>query len=202
MNLDELLKVINDDKADKLIEKLKKENSNKSKSKVSKNKAFEVIEEDLKNYGYLFKSKKEPKTYKESNIMKGRSDLKKKGNKYEVETELNIKNDLDSKVKRALKKSIIDETNKKIKGFKKPVGFGIKGGMVELDDSSSSEEDEPKKKIDKKELMNYAKMLAHLLGHIEDPNEPIDKKDYRDAKKLIDDMGKVKRGRGRPRKNI
>jgi uncharacterized protein YoxC len=133
--------------------------------------------------------------------MKGRSDLKKKSNgKYEVETELNIRDNLDSKVKRALKKSIIDETNKKIKGFKKPVGFGIKGGMIELDDSSSSEEDEPKKKIDKKELMNYAKMLAHLLGHIEDPNEPVDKKDYRDAKKLIDDMGKVKgkgiKGRG------
>jgi Fic family protein len=78
----------------------------------------------------------------------------------------------------------------------------MRGGMIELDDSSSSEEDEPKKKIDKKELMNYAKMLSHLLGHIEDPKEPIDKKDYRDAKKLIDDMEKVKRGRGRPRKNI
>jgi hypothetical protein len=150
----------------------------------------------LKNKLGLTKSKtKKSKEYKESNIMKGRSDLKKKGDKYEVETELNIKEGLEPKVKRALKKSIIDETNKKIKNYKKPVGFGMRGGMVELDDSSSSEEDEPKKKIDKKELMNYAKMLAHLLGHIEDPREPIDKKDYRDAKKLIDDMEKVK-GKG------
>jgi hypothetical protein len=145
----------------------------------------------------VFEGEELKKKYIEGNIMKARSDLKKKGSKYEVETELKVKEGLEPKVKRALKKSIIEETNKKIKGFKKPVGFGIKGGMVELDDSSSSsEEDEPKKKIDKKELMNYAKMLAHLLGHIEDPNEPIDKKDYIDAKKLIDDMGKVKKGRG------
>jgi hypothetical protein len=150
----------------------------------------------------VFEGEELKKKYKEGNIMKARSDLKKKGSKYEVETEMNVKEGLEPKVKRALKKSIIDETNKKIKGFKKPVGFGMRGGMIELDDSSSSEEDEPKKKIDKKELMNYAKMLSHLLGHIEDPKEPIDKKDYRDAKKLIDDMEKVKRGRGRPRKNI
>jgi len=184
-----------------LLKNIEKGEQRKIKRKEQDDEIALLMKElEEKNKSYI-PSKKEPKTYKESNIMKGRSDLKKKSNgKYEVETELNIKEGLEPKVKRALKKSIIDETNKKIKGFKKPVGFGMRGGMIELDDSSSSEEDEPKKKIDKKELMNYAKMLAHLLGHIEDPKEPIDKKDYRDAKKLIDDMEKVKgkgiKGRG------
>jgi hypothetical protein len=55
---------------------------------------------------------KEPKTYKEENIMNCLSDLKKKGNKYSVNTEFNINNDIDDKVKRALIKSIIEELNK------------------------------------------------------------------------------------------
>jgi hypothetical protein len=49
--------------------------------------------------------------YKEENIMKGRSDLKKKGEKYEVETELNVRKGLEPKVKLALMKSIITELN-------------------------------------------------------------------------------------------
>jgi hypothetical protein len=52
------------------------------------------------------------KTYEEGTIMKGRSDLKKKGSKYEIETEININNDINDKVKRALIKSIIEELNK------------------------------------------------------------------------------------------
>ena len=43
-------------------------------------------------------------------------------------------------------------------------------------------------------------MLHHLLSHIEDPKEPIDEKDYKDSKKIIEDMKVVKK-RGRPRKN-
>jgi hypothetical protein len=62
--------------------------------------------------------KKEQKTYKESNIMKGRSDLKKKGDKYEVETELHINNDIDDKIKRALIKSIIEELNRNFDDYK------------------------------------------------------------------------------------
>lgn len=87
------------------------------------------------------KSKKETKKYKEEEIMKGKSELKKKGNKYTVDTELNIKEGLEPKVKRALKKSIIDETNKKIKGYKKPVGFGFYSGSIDLDYGSSSSDD-------------------------------------------------------------
>lgn len=157
------------------------EYNKKGKLSKSNNNKLHIIEEG----GRVGKSKK---SYKEGNIMKARSDLKKKGSKYEVETEMNIKEGLEPKVKRALKKSIIEETNKKIKKFKKPVGFGFKGGSINLDysssdDSSSSDEEEPKKKVDVNELKNYAKMLSHLLEHIEDPKEK-----------------PVKKGRGRPRK--
>jgi hypothetical protein len=51
-------------------------------------------------------------TYKEGNMMKGSSELKKKNNKYYIDTEFNINNDIDDKVKRALIKSIIEELNK------------------------------------------------------------------------------------------
>jgi hypothetical protein len=68
---------------------------------------------DLKGYEKNFGNKKTIKTYKESNLMKGRYDLKKnKSGKYSVDTEMNIKKDLEPKVKRALIKSIIEELNK------------------------------------------------------------------------------------------
>lgn len=168
----------------KEIEEMNKSNFNINMFISDKQKE---IDEGLK------KRKNKKKTYKESNIMKGRSDLKKKTNgKYEVETELNIKKGLEPKVQRALKKSVNEELTK-----------GFKGGSINLDysDSSSDEEKEVKKKVDINELRNYAKMLSHLLDHIEDPKEPIDKKDYKDVKKLIDNMEKVKKGRGRPRKH-
>ena len=198
------------------------------------------------------------KDYKETNLMKGRSDLKKKGDKYTVDTDLNIKKNLDPKVKKALKKSILEEVNERLKGS----GFN-KIEFSSDEESSSDEETEgkgfminnveqftpselrhkklkdeyyskkkfdkeyeqkekekerilkstakatkdrlkessKKPKIDKRELKNYSSMLKHLLSHIEDPKEPVDKKDYKGAKKLIDDMEIVKRPRGRPRKN-
>jgi hypothetical protein len=55
---------------------------------------------------------KKSKTYEEGTIMKGHYELKKKGDKYSVDMELNINNDIDDKVKRALIKSIIEELNK------------------------------------------------------------------------------------------
>lgn len=48
--------------------------------------------------------------------MKARSDLKKNGDKYTVDTEMNIKKGLDGKIKKALKKSIETELNKKMSG--------------------------------------------------------------------------------------
>jgi hypothetical protein len=51
--------------------------------------------------------------YKEGNILKCKSELKlNSNNKYEVETKININDNIDDKIKRALIKSIIEELNK------------------------------------------------------------------------------------------
>ncbi len=144
------------------------------------------------------KNKKPKRQYKESNIMKARSDLKKKGDKYTVDTEMNVKEGLDGKTKRALKKSIEDEVKKKIKGFKKPVGFGVEKIVL---DYSSSEDEKPKKRgrpkkgkgledfddssSDEDDIKEYGKILNHLIGHIKDPKEKIDPNDYKQAIELI-----------------
>lgn len=163
-------------------------------------------EEEIGNYGYNYpenditlknvkKSKKidkenkitnNIKPFKEKNIMKARSDIKKSGDKFLVDTNMKVKKSLEPKVKNALKKSINLALDKE-----------FKGGSINLDYGSSDESsDGEKSKIDKNELKNYASMLRHLLEHIEDDSEPIDKKDYKDAKKLIDNMEKVKKGKG------
>jgi len=135
------------------------------------------------------------KEYKESNIMKARSDLKKnKDGKYSVDTEMNIKKGLEPKVKKALKKSVILELDKEIEG----------SGFRKIDlDYSSSEDEKPKKKrgrppkkgkglicdsdseSDDDEIKEYGKILSHLVSHIKDPKEPIDKKDFKQAIELI-----------------
>lgn len=122
------------------------------------------------------------KVYKEANIMKGRSDLKKKGDKYTVDTELNIKKGLEPKVKRALKKSVETELDKKIKGEglrKIKLDFSDdekpKRGKGIYSDSSSDEED----------IKEYGKLLKHLISHISDPKEKIDKKDFKQSIELI-----------------
>jgi hypothetical protein len=120
------------------------------------------------------------------NIMKGKSDLVKKGNKYSVDTDLDVKKGLDSKVKRALRKSIIEELDRRLEGK----------GLISDSDSDSSSDEEDKKR----EIKNYSKIIKHLISHIEDPKEPTDKKDVRDAKSLISSIEKVKRKRGRPKK--
>lgn len=145
------------------------------------------------------KSSKPKKEYKEEKIMKASSDLKKKGDKYTIDTEMNVKEGLDGKTKRALKKSIEDEVKKKIKGFKKPVGFGVEKIVL---DYSSSEDEKPKKRgrpkkgkgiiediddssSDEDDIKEYGKILKHLIGHIKDPKEKIDKNDYKQAIELI-----------------
>lgn len=64
------------------------------------------------------KTKKSKTEYKEGEIMKARSELIKKGDKYSVDIELNIKKGLDPKVKRALIKSIIEELNRNFDDYK------------------------------------------------------------------------------------
>jgi hypothetical protein len=131
------------------------------------------------------------KKRKEQNLMKGRSDLKKKGDKYTVDTEMNVRKGLEPEVKRALKKSVVEELDKRIKG----------SGIINLDSSSENDSSSSDEEIDINEMKNYSRMLSHLLNHIKDPKEPLDKKDCNDSKKLIDNMCNVKKKRGRPRKS-
>ena len=45
-------------------------------------------------------------------------------------------------------------------------------------------------------LKNYDMLLKHLTSHIVDPREPIDPKDFRQSKLLINSIERVKQGRG------
>ena len=99
---------------------------------------------------------KQQKEYKEENIMKAHSELKKdkETGKYQVETEMNIKEGLDKKTKTALQKSIIEETKKR-----------ITGGNLHYD-SSSSDEEENKKKTEFQEgnIMNvYSEIIKNKI---------------------------------------
>lgn len=153
---------------------------------VNKGKKMGLINiKDIENKPKEEDLTKENKTYKEANIMKGRSDLKKNGDKITVDTELNIKKGLEPKIKRALKKSVEAELDKKISGS----GFNrirldlsdseddIKGrGLISDSDESSSDEED---------IKEYGKLLKHLISHITDPKEKIDKKDFKQSIELI-----------------
>ena len=160
----------------------------------------EEIPDDLKKEydikDIIPKTKKAPKEYKEEKIMKGESELTKgKNGKYSVETELDIKKDLEPKVKRALKKSIISATEKELKGY---------GIRKKIDLDYSSDEDKPMRKgkgyyydsdssSDEEDLKEYSKILKHLISHITDKKEKIDKLDVKQAKELIDKIKNKKK---------
>jgi hypothetical protein len=109
-----------------IIEEAKKsrEESKRLKEETKKVKEFKSlypeITTDIRKHFEEWMAKGEPKPsktkknklYHEGEIMKGKSKLKKKGDKYSVDTEFNINNDIDDKVKRAFVKSIIEELNK------------------------------------------------------------------------------------------
>lgn len=66
----------------------------------------------------IIKNSKKYEKYKEGKILKCKSELKlNSNNKYEVETKINIENNIDDKIKRALIKSIIKELNKKFDDY-------------------------------------------------------------------------------------
>ena len=161
----------------------------KGKPKVAKIQRIVPKEESESESEEEKPKKKTKKEYKESNLMKGRSDLKKVGDKYAVETEMAIKKGLDKTVKKALKKSIIQEAEEKIKGS------GIRK-KIELDiESSSDEEEKPKKgrgRPKKAEIKNYGSVLEHLVGHIKDPKEKIDPMDYKQSIQMIKAIKKEK----------
>lgn len=120
-------------------------------------------------------------------IMTGKSELgKTKNGKYKVDTELKIKKGLNEKVKKGLKKSIIDELNKNISGS------GVR--RVDLDYSSddmygrgynSDSSSESDNSSDDEDISQYSKILKHLVGHITDKKEKIDKLDAKQAKEII-----------------
>ena len=158
------------------------------------------------NRGREEKKPPSKKTYKESNLMKARSDLKKKGDKYGVETEMNIKKGLEPKVKRALKKSIDEELDKKLKGRgirkikldmssdeevkpKRTRGRPKKGKGYYDDESTSSEESSS----DEEDIKEYSKILKHLVGHLTDRKEKLDPKDAKQAKELINRLIKKRK---------
>jgi hypothetical protein len=128
---------------------------------------------------------KSKKPLKEKNLMKGRSDLKKKGDKYSVETDLNIKKNLDPKVKRALKKSIVEEVNERLKGSgfdkvefsddEETEGRGIMIGNVEQ--YTPKERREKQQKADFK----YKQKLIKEQKQIEKEEERIKKRTIRET---------------------
>lgn len=71
---------------------------------------------------------KSKKAQKPGNIMKARSDLKKKGDKYEITTDMNVRKGLGPKAKKALKESVNKALDKE-----------FKGGRIILDYSSDEE---------------------------------------------------------------
>jgi hypothetical protein len=71
---------------------------------------------------------KKKKAQKTGNIMKARSDLKKKDDKYEITTDMNVRKGLGPKAKKALKESVIKALDKE-----------FKGGRIILDYSSDEE---------------------------------------------------------------
>ena len=55
---------------------------------------------------------------------------------------------------------------------------------------------QPSGRIKPQDVMkNYNMMLNHLMGHIEDYNEPIDPKDYKQSKVLINSIRKLKKNK-------
>lgn len=89
-----------------------------NKAKMENERAIKDRELELEKEHYkLLKTQDKLRIEKDvGEIMKGKSELIKKGKKMSVETELDIKKGLQKKVKNALRKSIIDEIDKKLIG--------------------------------------------------------------------------------------
>lgn len=145
-NIDEAEK-----KLKELIKEPKKINIKRgNKAKMENEKAIKDRELELEKEHYnVLKTQDKLRIEKDvGEIMKGKSELIKKGKKMSVETELDIKKGLQKKVKNALRKSIIDEIDKKL------IGSGLYDSSS---DESSCSDDEDNK---------YTKIINHLLKKI------------------------------------
>ncbi len=135
------------------------------------------------------------------NVLNTKTDAYNEDGKAKVITEVKIRKKLTKKEKEAIKKSIDTALTKSINGG------NISGRNIDLD--SSSDEDEPIKKPDGRTIIRewkknkplqkinpkMKKIFKHLSEHILDPEEPLDKKDIRDIKTMIDEIAKEKSGK-------
>ena len=209
--LDEVLDIILDDEEDKLIE-LSRVYANKINNnffdvskllvkkaeyiKMFRKKTLSKMLEDFEKLGKTTpktKPKTTPKTtpkkkQSKGNIMKGRSDIETKGGKRMITTELNIKKGLTPKEKTTLKKSVLIEFDKKIKGS------GMRPTIVL---SSDSEDERPKRGGRVKPIRTLKDVLKLLLEHIEDLDGEFDDDDYKQSKEIIDILKKVKKAKKR-----
>lgn len=118
---------------------------------------------------------KSKKSQKPGNIMKARSDLKKKGDKYEITTDMNVRKGLGPKAKKALKESVNKALNKEFKGGR------INGGMIGNDDDSDYEY-APLPLVSNQQRQDR---IDDVLGNLYD-NEGINIIDMMDNKNLND----------------
>jgi len=201
--LDEMLDIMLDDEEDKLI-KLSRVYANKINNnffdvsklivkkaeykKMFRNKTLSKMLEDFEKLGKTTPKTTPKKKQSKGNIMKGRSDIETKGGKRMITTELNIKKGLTPKEKTTLKKSVLIEFDKKIKGS------GMRPTIVL---SSDSEDERPKRGGRVKPIKTLKDVLKHLLEHIEDLDGEFDEDDYKQSKEIIDILKKVKKAKKR-----
>ena len=101
---------------------------------------------------------KKKKAQKTGNIMKARSDLKKKDDKYEITTDMNVRKGLGPKAKKALKESVNKALDKE-----------FKGGRIILDYSSDEEPIKRKRGRPKKgKGLGHSKVAAGNQVSIDD----------------------------------
>lgn len=98
----------------------------------------------------------EKKVRKEKNVMKARSDLEKKGDKYLIDTEMKVSKSLDKKAKRALKKSVENALKNELGDIKGKGGAFSSQITPEMEEIVKNEEFKrkfmPNKTIDKSPL--------------------------------------------------
>ena len=113
-------------------------------------------DEEIKPSKKTKKRGRPKKEYKEKNIMKARSDLEKKGDKYTIDTEMKVSKSLDKKSKRALKKSVENALKNELGDIKGKGGAFSSQITPEMEEIVKNEEFKrkfmPNKTIDKPPL--------------------------------------------------
>lgn len=134
-----------------------------------------------------------------SNVLKARSDMTYNDDKPVIKTDLKLRKGLKDKEKKAIKKDVIAKLNKQIEGgrfINQAAADAFKGDMsgvgmsINLDSDSDDE-------MEGTGIKTYSNVLKHLIEHITDAKEPIDKRDFKQAKEIIDAIKNSKiKGKG------